>query len=185
MNAREHVIRRSLFGPIFLSVMSLCCLILSFQDTTSIESKNLIDATDATDIIDAIDVYFYSALGISIWIPITVVMFTLSAIHLYFYFRFKVVVHEKGFAVTPLFGATYDVPYASVEKVVHVGWSKKGAFIDILYQNQKLRIPYTRNRHGNFKQKGFEVLLRKFRSCNVPISEHLDLRENLGKKYFS
>lgn len=175
-NTSEYVIRRPLFWPIFLSVMCLCCLILCFQDTASIEPSYLIDE---------LDILFYSSVGFSIWLPITVVMFTILAVHLYFYFRFKVVIHEKGFSVTPIIGATYDVPYASVKKVIHVGWSVKGAFIDILYQNQKLRIPYSRNRHDTFKQKGFEVLLRKFRSCNVPISEHLDLQENLGKKYFS
>ncbi|MEO1771572.1 hypothetical protein [Candidatus Enterococcus ferrettii] len=172
----EYVIRRPLFWPIFLLIMCLCCLVLCFQDTASIETSYLIDEVDRL---------FYAIVGFSIWISITMVMFSILAIQLYFHIRFKVVIHGKGLAVTPLFGATYDLPYSSVEKVVHVGWSAKGSFIDIFYHNKKLHIPYTYNRHGRFKQEGFEVLLRKFESCNVPISEHLDMRENWGKKHFS
>lgn len=175
-NRSEWIIRRPLIGTFLFSVMCFLCLIPCFQNTASMEPEYLIDG---------IDLFFYSIVGFSIWLPITVVMFTLLALYLYFYFRFKVVIHEKSFSVTPIFGATYDVPYASVEKVVHVGGSTKGMFIDIYYQNKKLRIFYTRNRYGAFKQKGIEVLLRKFRSCKIPISEHLDMRENWGKKNFS
>lgn len=172
---RDCVVRRPLFWTVFLAIMCLCSLILCFQDTEQL---------DPSRFIDEVDLFFYRIVGLSIWVPITVAVFVLWAITLSVYLRFKVVIHERGFTVTPIVGTLHDVPYASVEKVVQVGWSTKGAYIDIFYQGKKLRIPYTRNRHDTFRQKGFALLLRNFRSHGVPIHQHLDMRENWNNKRF-
>lgn len=161
--ASEYVIKRPLFWPLFLLIMFLLCLSLCFLEASNTESKDLFDSIAAA---------FYIFAGFSIWLPFTGMVFILLVTNFYFYFRFKLVVHEKVFSVTPLFGPTHAVPYSSVEKVILMNrFNKKGYYVDIKYQNQKVHIPYTINRNGELKQKGIEVLLKRFKNYQITISE--------------
>lgn len=160
----EYVIRRPLFWSVFLLIMFLICLLLCFWDTPSTQVKELYDI---------ITVGFHVIVGFSIWIPITVVTFILLALNYYIYFRFKLVVHERSFSVTPLLGVTHDVVFSSVEKVRHVKRiNTKGYYIEIKYDNKKIHIPYSLNRKGEFKQKSIDILLKKFENYKINITEN-------------
>ena len=163
ISASEYVIRRPLFWPVFLLIMFLMSLLGCFLDTPS---------TGGKDSFDYLAEIFYSNAGFSIWIPITVIAFVLLAMNFYIYFRFKLVIHEQSFSVTPLLGATHDVAYSTVEKVTHSKrFSNKGSYIDIEYDNKKIHIPYTLNRKGTFKQKSIDVLLKKLENYKTNITE--------------
>lgn len=162
-NTSEYVIKRPLYWPAFLLILFWLSLLLCFLDIPSAEGKELFDF---------LAVGFYLFAGFSIWIPVTVLIFILLAVNFYSYFRFKLVLHEHGLTVTPLFGATHEVAFSSVEKVTHVNrFHKKGYYIDIAYDNKKIHIPYTVNRKGRIRHKGIEVLLQKFESDKTHYTE--------------
>ena len=152
INEGEYVIRRPLFWPVFLLIMFLMSLVALLLDTP---------CTEVREFHDIIFVVFYSIFGFSLWIPFTIIAFVLLTINLYIYFRFKLVIHDHSFSVIPLLGTTYDVAFSSVEKVTNKRFSKKGAYIEVEYDNKKIRIPYTVNMKGSFKQKSIDVLLEK------------------------
>ena len=135
------------------------------MDTPSTEVKSLSDVIAAG---------FYLISGFSIWVPVSVITFALLAMNFYIYFRFKLVIHEQSFSVTPLLGATHDVAFSSVEKVTHSKrFSKEGYYIDIEYDNKKIHIPYTLNTKGTFKQKSIDILLMKLENYKtIVITEH-------------
>ena len=161
INANDYVVRRPLLWPVFLSIMFLVSLVALLFDTPS---------TEGNELHDIIFVIFYSIFGFSLWIPATVIIFVLLAINLYIYFRFKLVIHGHCFSVTPLLGETHDVAFSSVEKVTHSKkFSKKGYYIEIEYDNKKIRIPYTINKAGTFRQKSIDVLLKKFEKYKTTI----------------
>jgi hypothetical protein len=161
INTSEYVIRRPLFWVVFLSIMLTMSLVALILDTPYTETRQL------QDIIFEI---FYSLFGFSFWIPASIISFVLLAVNLYIYFRFKLVIHEHSFSVTPLLGDTHDVTFSSVEKVTNKRFSKKGAYIEIEYDNKKIRIPYTVNSKGVFRQKSFDVLLKKLEGYTTTIN---------------
>ena len=161
INASEYVVRKPLYWPVFLLIMFPISLVGLFWDT---------QPTRPYGVHDIIFVIFYSIFGFSLWIPATVITFVLLAMNLYIYFRFKLVIHEHSFSVTPLLGATYDVAFFSVEKVTLKRWSKRGSYIEIEYDNKKIRIPYTVNMKGAFKQKSIDVLLKKLENYTTIIT---------------
>ena len=163
INTSEYVIRRPLLWPVFLLIIFLMSFVALLLDTPSTEAKDLFDVLAVT---------FYLIAGFSIWIPITVIVFVLLAINFYIYFRFKLAIHGNCFTVTPLLGATHDVAFSSVEKVIHSKrFSNKGYYIDIEYDNKKIHIPYTLNRKGTFKQKSIDALLKKFENYKTNVTE--------------
>lgn len=168
----ELIIRRPLLGTFFLLIMCLITLCLCFWDVSLIEPK---------DSIDYITVTFYSITELSIWLLITVILFVLLLMNLYFYYRYKVVIHEKSFSVTPLFGEVQEVPYSSIEKVTYVKWSKKGSYIEISSRNKTFHIPYTVNRNEEFKQTGNDALLRKFRDYGISVVEDYTFNLKRGR----
>jgi len=69
-------------------------------------------------------------------------------------------------------GATHDVAFSSVEKVIHSKrFNKKGCYVDIEYDNKKIHIPYTLNRRGTIKQNSIDVLLKKLENYNTNVTE--------------
>jgi len=165
IKASEYVIRRPMYWPLFLIffLMSVVALLL---DTPPTETNDLFGVLAMT---------FYSISGFSIWIPITVLIFALFAINSYKYFRFKLVIHEHYFTVTPLFGATHDVAFSSIEKVIHSNKiNAKGYHIDIEYDNKKIHIPYILFSKRTVKRNNVDVLLKNFRNYNVNITEPAD-----------
>ncbi|MEO1770746.1 hypothetical protein [Candidatus Enterococcus ferrettii] len=165
IDASENIIRKPLFWVVFLSMMFLIGLPVCLLAPPS---------TESADSIDLIADYYYSITGVSMWIVIAGFIFVLLAINLYFYFRFKLIIHQKRFSVTPIFGPTYDVPFSSIKKVELIKWSNKGSHIDIKYSNKKLTVFYTVDRYGEFKQKGVAVLSKKFEEHKITIVEDYD-----------
>lgn len=123
IDASENVIRRPLFWVVFLSMMFSIVLPVCLMAPPSIESA---------DSIDLIADYFYSITGVLMWIVIAGFIFVLLEITLYFYFRFKLIIHQKRFSVTPIFGPTFS----SIKKVKLIKWSNKGSHIDVKYSNK-------------------------------------------------
>lgn len=158
----EYVIRKPLYWVIFLGIMFFVMLPLCFLEIPSISSE------DTTEFIEA---YFYSITGFSIWILVSGFIFILLAITIYRYLRYRLVIHEKGFSITPEFGETFDVPFATVKEVKLVKFSKKGSYVDIKTGHKNIHVPYTVNRHGAFKQAGMDVLLRKFEDYRIMLTE--------------
>ena len=167
INTREYVIRKPMYWPVFLLIMFLISLLLClwtvFGDVPS--SGSSLEAT----IFYFIESVFYSIFGFSIWIPLTTIVFVLLVINCYIYFRFKLVIHDQSFSVTPLFDATHNVAFSMVKMVTNKRWSKRGAYIEIEYDYNKIRIPYTVNMDGTFKQKSIDILLRKLEYYKVTI----------------
>jgi len=157
--ASEYVIKRPLYWPFFLMILFLMSIVGLLLDTPS---------TETNDLFGVLAMAFYLIAGFSIWIPITVFIFVLFAINFYMYFRFKLVIHEHCFTVTPLLGATHDVAFSSVEKVIHSKrFSRKGYFVDIEYDNKKIHMPYTVNSKGTIKQNSINVLLENIDNYNI------------------
>ncbi len=167
INTSEYVIRRPLFWPVFSLIMFLCSLLVCLLEDTP--------STGTTYLLDVIAEGFRSIAGFSFFIPFTVIAFVILVINFYIYFRFKIVVHEQSFSVTPFLGATHEVAFSSVEKVTHERKnSNKGFYIDIQYDNKKIHLPYSLNREGTFKQKSIAVLLNKFRNYETNMTEDSD-----------
>ena len=108
VSASEYVIRRPLFYPVFLLIMFLMSLLVCFLDTPSTEVKNLSGVIAAG---------FYLISGFSIWVPVSVITFALLAMNFYIYFRFKFVIHEQSFSVTPLLGRLTMLPFLRSKKL--------------------------------------------------------------------
>ena len=153
ISTNAYIVRRPLYWSVFLLIMFVVSLVALLLDTSS---------TEINELSDIIIVGFYLIFGFSIFIPATVIFFVLLAVNLYIYFRFKLVIHEQSFSVTPLFEATHDIAFSSVEKVVIKRWSRMGHYVEIEYDSKKIRIPYTVNlKDGTFRQKSIYVLLKK------------------------
>lgn len=161
INPSEYVIKRPLYWVVALSFMLLAGFVGCL-------------APGGTGPYDDLEELFYSITGFSIWLFFTVIVFVLLVMQLYIFLRFKLVIHRKGFSVTPIWGATHDIPFSAVKRVTHKRFSKKGAYIEIEYENKKVLIPYVVNWHGEFKQKGFEVLLRKFEDYQITVNEEFE-----------
>ena len=165
INTSEHVIRKPMFWPIFLLIMFLIALPLCLWKVLG-ETPPTSGSSFEDTVLRFIESVFYSVFGFSIWIPLTIVVFVLLVINSYIYFRFKLVIHELSFSVTPLWGETHEVAFSAVQMVTHSKWSRKGHYIVIKYNDNNIRIPYT-----TFKQKSIDMLLRKFKHYNVTIVE--------------
>ena len=155
-DTNKYVIRRtsSLVGFIFSLIMFLISLSLLIWIPERAEWVT----PDAYDFLIEV---FYLIFGFPIWIPFTIITFLLLAINAYVYFRFKIVIHEQSFTVTPLFAATHDVAFSSVESVQKRN-SKKGTYIDIEYDYKKISIPYTIKMKDGFRQESsIDVLLKR------------------------
>ena len=170
INTSEYVIRKPMYWPVFLLVMFLIslslCLWTVFGDVPPSPGSSL-----EAMIFYFIESVFYSIFGFSIWILLTIIVFVLLVINCYIYFRFKLVIHEQSFSVTPLFDATHDVAFSSVETVTNSKrFSRKGFYIEIKYDNKEIRIPYTISKDGTFRQTSIGVLLNKLENHTTIIT---------------
>ena len=155
VNTNEYIIRRPLYLPIFYLLMLLSFLALWLWNPSP-------DGSFEEQLLYTINKAFYLIFGFSFWIPTTIIALVLFAMNCYTYFRFKLVIHEQSFSVTPFFGATHDVAFSSVETITQKAFAKLGHYIEIIYDNKKIRIPYTVNMKGVFRQSSIAVLLKKF-----------------------
>ena len=162
ISENKLVIRSPLYLPVFYLIMALVSLSLWLFPSST-------DSRGPHDIL--IDT-FHFIFGFPIWIPTTIIFSVLAAVKCYKYFRFKLlVIHEQSFSVVPLFGESHDVAFSSVETVINSKkFSRDGFYIEIVYGNKKIRIPYSVNTDGTFRQKNIAVLLERLENHTTIIA---------------